>query len=231
MKKIGIYKITNPVSKVYIGSSQNIEHRKNTYKNLSNKEQPKIHRSILKYGWENHIFEILEECEVEKLYSLERSWGLFYNVLDRKGGLNCYLPGYNEIKGIMSQETKDKISLGNKGKVRSEEYKINIGNKLRGRKGKKLSKEHILNISLGHTGKNLSEETKRKISNGNKGKIRTLDIIEKNRKANNKIILDTSNGIFYSTVKEAAEVNKINYSYLVSMLKGRRNNNTNFIYA
>ena len=46
-----------------------------------------------------------------------------------------------------------------------------------------------------------------------------------------KIVLDTSNGIFYESVKEASCLLKINYSTLRSMLQGHRKNKTNLIYA
>jgi group I intron endonuclease len=53
---VGIYKITNPKGKVYIGQSTNIEERMKHYINKNGKRQPKIFYSIKKYGWENHIF-------------------------------------------------------------------------------------------------------------------------------------------------------------------------------
>ena len=46
-----------------------------------------------------------------------------------------------------------------------------------------------------------------------------------------KIVLDTSTGIFYSSVKECAKLFGVNYSTLKSKLNGQDNNNTNFIYA
>ena len=66
---IGIYKITNPNGKVYIGQSVDIEKRLSNYKRLSQSilEQPAIYNSLLKHGVENHIFEIIEECIIELL--------------------------------------------------------------------------------------------------------------------------------------------------------------------
>ena len=46
-----------------------------------------------------------------------------------------------------------------------------------------------------------------------------------------KIVLDTSNGVFYESVKEASYLLKMNYSTLRSMLQGHRKNKTNLIYA
>lgn len=52
---IGIYKITSPTGKIYIGQSVNIEKRWNSYyKNLSCKEQRIIYNSLKKHGFENY---------------------------------------------------------------------------------------------------------------------------------------------------------------------------------
>ena len=50
IKMIGIYKITNPNGKVYIGQSVDIEKRLSNYKRLSQSilEQPAIYNSLLK---------------------------------------------------------------------------------------------------------------------------------------------------------------------------------------
>ena len=66
----GIYKITNPKGAIYIGSSKHIEKRFAQYKNLRSNEQHKLRNSINKYGYENHNFEILEECELNLLLKL-----------------------------------------------------------------------------------------------------------------------------------------------------------------
>ena len=66
-KIIGIYKITSPNNRIYIGQSRNIKRLLYRYSRLECKEQPILYRSLLKYGIENHIFEIIEECELDKL--------------------------------------------------------------------------------------------------------------------------------------------------------------------
>ena len=68
----GIYKITNPKGKIYIGQSINIERRFQDYKNLRCREQRLIFESLAKYGWVNHKFEILEECK--NLNEREQYW-------------------------------------------------------------------------------------------------------------------------------------------------------------
>ena len=50
--------ITSPLNKIYIGQSINIENRWKQYKRLGCKKQIKLYNSFIKYGVENHTFEI-----------------------------------------------------------------------------------------------------------------------------------------------------------------------------
>jgi group I intron endonuclease len=75
---VGIYKITNPKGKIYIGQSVNIEVRKSKYTSNNTQGQHKIYRSIKKHGWENHIFEIIEECNLNQLNERETYWKQYY---------------------------------------------------------------------------------------------------------------------------------------------------------
>ena len=86
---IGIYKIISPSGKVYVGQSINIESRIKKYASCNCKLQVRLYSSIKKYGWENHIFEILEECSIEELNSRERYWQDQYECIG-KNGLNCF---------------------------------------------------------------------------------------------------------------------------------------------
>ena len=63
----GIYKITNPSGFSYIGQSLKIPRRLHNYKKLKCKGQPHLYNSLLKYGYENHVIEILWKCEYDKL--------------------------------------------------------------------------------------------------------------------------------------------------------------------
>jgi group I intron endonuclease len=75
---VGIYKITNPKGRIYIGQSVDIIKRKSSYKNLRCKDQISIFRSLKKYGWSNHKFEIIEECFDGELQSNEIYWKQYY---------------------------------------------------------------------------------------------------------------------------------------------------------
>jgi len=91
---MGIYKVTSPTKRVYIGQSIDVERRLNEYLNLRNyKSQVKLFRSINKYGVSNHKFEILEECKIEDLNERERYYQDYYNSMVT--GLNCMLTKNN----------------------------------------------------------------------------------------------------------------------------------------
>ncbi len=173
---IGIYKITNPKGKIYIGQSINVEKRLNGYKNLNNcDKQLLLYRSLKKYGSKNHNFEIIEECDIELLNERERHWQDYYDVLNK--GLNCLLTTTTTKTGKLSQEIKNKISEGNKGKTKhSEETKLNTSQRsklLKNMLGKTHSKETKDKIRQSKIGKSLSIETKNKMSKSALGKIKT----------------------------------------------------------
>ncbi len=131
----GIYKITSPSDRIYIGQSEDIKKRFSQYRFLSNSiNQVKLNRSFKKYGIKNHIFEIIENCEPNELLCKERYWQDFYDVL--KGGLNCILTACGEEKQVMSDETKQKISLTKKSTPQTEAQKEYNKNKF----GRKLPK-------------------------------------------------------------------------------------------
>ena len=100
--KCGIYKITSPSNRIYIGQSIDIERRFKSYKTKKAKNQPKLFNSFLKYGTDNHQFEIIEECIFEDLNKRERYWQDYYDVCG-KNGLNCLLTN-NEIKPFALSE-------------------------------------------------------------------------------------------------------------------------------
>ena len=107
---IGIYKITNPTGKIYIGQSTHIETRFDSYKKLKCKRQIKLYNSLLKYGWDNHITEIIEECLEDKLLERETYWKLYYNVLETPS-LCCRIDGRG---GKMSKESCETLSKATK---------------------------------------------------------------------------------------------------------------------
>lgn len=167
----GIYKIISPSGRIYIGQSVCLKSRLSYYKRKDrSKEQPRLKRSLEKYGYENHILEVVEFCDIELLNERERYWQEFYEVTG-KNGLNCLLTKTSDKPLQHSEETKKKIS-----------DKI---------KGRKLSDSHKKAIGAAHKGKVLSAETKEKLSKSrigkpayNKGLPMLSHVKEKLRQAN-----------------------------------------------
>lgn len=123
---IGIYKITNPKGRIYIGQSVDIVLRKKSYERLSCNEQPKLYNSLVKYGFSEHIFDVIEECNVVELNERERYWQDYYNVIEE--GLNCRLTGTEDKSGHLSEEQKQLISEKLTGRTRtfSAEHRENL---------------------------------------------------------------------------------------------------------
>lgn len=118
---IGIYKITSPTNKIYIGQSTNIENRWNDYyKMIRCKRQTRLYNSLKKYKPHNHIFEIIEECTEDKLLEKETYWKEYYNVLGVPS-LCCRMDGKG---GKLSQSTKDKMSKNKLGKPTKHNYPL-----------------------------------------------------------------------------------------------------------
>lgn len=177
MKKItGIYKITSPSGRVYIGQSFDINFRLYRYRKLYCKRQPKLFSSLKKYGFENHNIQIIHELpndieektlnRYERLYiELHKSCGIdLLNLTD--GGEGILNP---------SEETRKKLSLSGKGRIFSDETKLKMS---KAKKGRKISEEQRRKQSELMTGKpsrskgsKHSEETKRLMSITRKGRI------------------------------------------------------------
>ena len=94
---IGIYKITNKINgKIYVGQSVNIAERwkQHEYKAFNSKElayNSAIHQAYRKYGIENFVCEVIEQCRPEELDEREIYW-----IQE----LNSLVPnGYNILSG------------------------------------------------------------------------------------------------------------------------------------
>lgn len=109
MEKIcGIYKITSPTGKIYIGQSRNILCRWRDYMSMRANGQIKLKRSFVKHGVNNHVFEILEECAISELNRLEKYYVDKFSTFNTIHGLNLRDGG--GATGAVSNATKLKIS-------------------------------------------------------------------------------------------------------------------------
>jgi len=184
-----IYKITNTINgKVYIGQTQKDD--------PSYFGSGKIIRcAVKKYGCDNFIKEVIEECSSkEELDEREIYWIEFYDSTNRNVGYNITKGGGGgdtftnnpdkEIirnkfkensgnrKGVsLSEETRQRISEGRKGKNTGKRPK-EVGEKISAKmKGKVFSEDHKKHLSDKRKLRIITDETRAKASKTSKGKI------------------------------------------------------------
>ncbi len=197
---IGIYSIESPNNRIYIGQSRDLSLRFKAYKRLNCNQQPKVFYSLKKYGIENHIFEVIEECKESELDNREEYWKKYYlSLVD------------NNLKKVLFCSTKD-----GKGGYRSEETKRKIGNSNIGTrgypKGKPMSEESSILKSLKAKGKPKPKGFGELISKTKKGVSRPYQ---------NKRVRDNNSGIIYSSITQLCEeLNISSPSLVTNSLKG-----------
>jgi len=167
---VGIYKISSPSGKVYIGQSRNIKHRFRQYKNIQCADQPALYNSLKKHGPLNHEFSIANELPKDVDQYVLDAYEILYWQMYKDCGvlmLNLKEPGIGgrfsdeareRMKGPLnhfygkthSTEARLKISASNKGKIISEEVKKKSSIR---HKGVKKSPEHCKRISDGQKGR------------------------------------------------------------------------------
>lgn len=231
-KIVGIYKITSPSGRVYIGQSWNIKHRWYTYKGSMCKLQPKLHASFMKYGTRNHTFEIIHELPSDIEQRVMDDYELLYIELYKTCKIRLLNLMSGGLGGKHSEETKIKIGIKSKGHPpnktsfkkgqvieRTTEWVSKISNANRGRKCPEHVKKILSELNKGSKhpkyGKPVSEETKMKIKNAQMGKKRPkefgekLSMILKGRSSNRKgVALTEETKRKISESKRAANLKK-----------------------
>jgi group I intron endonuclease len=125
---IGIYKITSPDNKVYIGQSVDIQNRWNQYQKYYAENQPKLKASFFKHGIDNHKFEIIHECTLDEINGLEMFYINSYKSIDQ---LNANI-GTDKIKKTKILNTNkefDIIKRATKQKIKTRYYSRKLMNK------------------------------------------------------------------------------------------------------
>lgn len=228
MKIIGIYKITSPSGRIYIGQSRHVKSRWRAYKSGLAKQQTRLHASFKKYGVETHIFEMIEICAIAELNKREHYHQEAHSVFGLKG-LNCartdpegktvYLKPCSEThrarlkaaKQNVSPETGAKISKALKGRVSPN-------------KGKKLSPEKLAE----HTEKMRNRKVKGRPKLPPKKRMYRY----RKRKKKGKIVLPKTwkrlineFGFIFDSVVEAAKIYGMSSATLNDQLNGRTKKN------
>jgi len=188
----GIYKITSPSGRVYIGQSWNIYRRWRHHRN-DPRSDGLLQRSFRKYGVNKHVFEVIfplpRDTDAATINEAERFFiGLFaergISMLNlTEGGRNARMSAEQKekirqaLKGYeRTAEHKANISQSKKGVPKPESYKRHLRETMKGRpatwlRGKKLSPEHVEKIRLTSTGRKHTEEFKRALSERNRARI------------------------------------------------------------
>lgn len=153
---IGIYKIQNKINgKVYVGQSNDMARRWREHINSCKNENQKrnynmiIHKAMRKYGIDNFSFEVLEECDIERLDEREQYWIAYLDSMNREKGYNLVsggqsnmaLSGENHSQAKLTQKEVDQIKSMLKADMSTTEILEKIGNK--------ISRGMILNINQG----------------------------------------------------------------------------------
>lgn len=113
----GIYKITSPSGRVYIGQSWDTYKRWRDYNEKSTRNQPVLNYSFKKYGKSAHTFAVIHSFLKDDInQDVLNEWEIHYiNVFKQLGFtlLNCREGGSN---GKLSAESLKKMSESLKGK-------------------------------------------------------------------------------------------------------------------
>lgn len=186
---IGIYKIINIKNKkFYIGSSVDIKPRWNLHKHELRKN--KHHSNYLQNSWNKHgeknfKFEIIEECHEKILIEREQ---YYLDTLNTDYNINPVAQNCTGRK--LSEKTKNKISKGNLGKKRSEEFKAKQSERLKNNPiiftdeiREKISKSKIGSKNP-MFGRKTSDRQKNSVIKALTGKKRTQEVKDKIAKAN-----------------------------------------------
>lgn len=157
---IGIYSITNIINnKKYIGQSVDVKRRLRNHKwALKHNKHINDHlqKSFNKYGEDCFVFDVICECEEEKLDDMERFYIAHYDCMNPNYGYNA------ESGGNANKHWSEELT---------QKMKAIRGGENSGMWGKKHTEETKAIMREKALGRVLSDETKEKLSNSHKGKL------------------------------------------------------------
>jgi group I intron endonuclease len=184
----GIYTITSPSGKQYVGSAVSFKARWRVHRRHLRQGAHhclSLQRAFNKYGEDALVFSKIAFCAKEDLIAREqeqidaRSRSKLYNSYMTAGSAlgTKHGPEFGEkcrqrmLGSVQSEETKARRAESHKGQKRSAETRAKMSEAQRGiRTGRKLTDEHKANIATGNKGKKRSSAARAKMSAAQKGK-------------------------------------------------------------
>lgn len=176
MSTSGIYKMTFPSGKTYVGQSWNIEKRWYLYSRKTT-GSPKLKRALEKYEFNDVILEVIEEVNSDQTEMDEKEIFWIKELDSIDSGYNLMAGGRG---GKHTQESIQKMREANEGIRRSPDTEFKKGHSLtdkkeeirsksisKAKKGKPLSETHKKAL---RKPKNLSEKARQENKNRCKGK-------------------------------------------------------------
>jgi group I intron endonuclease len=221
-----VYKITSPTGRVYIGQTFDMNRRYQAYSKLRCKTQTRLYASLLKHGFDEHNIEVLYAAMTtpSNLISLEAEFISQFNSTG-SNGLNVLSSGAEYQKRssprmpyVASEETRRKISEGNKGKVISpfQRMKMSINNPMRNPDNRRKMKEALS-----------SPDVKRKMSDIQK-RLKSI-----NNPLNKAVIQSNIDGSFVAehiSASEAARVINTTNGRIADCCRGVRKTHKGFLW-
>lgn len=150
-----------------------------------------LKRAVKKHGTENFVREVIADYPTRKEASDREKLIVTPELIESSECYNLMTGGSNDF--VLSEESRQLISMKNKGKQHTEEFKQLVSEKNRGRKH---TDEAKLKIGIGNSkkprspelrailsehnkGKKHSPETRQKISEGNQGRTFSPETLQK----------------------------------------------------
>jgi group I intron endonuclease len=207
-----IYKVTGPTGKVYIGQTTQtlVQRKKCHYFRATKKDLRTVFQgALLEFGFSAFIWEQIDTAETaEELNNKEMEWIAFYKANDPRHGYNISKGGPGTGYSP-SEETRKKISEGNKGKSAWNRGRIGVYTKEQlkhmseAQKGRIITDEHRHKISIAHIGIQnhctISEETARMIKADLLNGMRICDA-QKKYNVSRKIAADIKYGFSWGSL-------------------------------
>lgn len=157
-----IYKITSPTGRIYIGKTTRLNDRMSYYRNNNKGGQKILDSSIEKYGWNQHIFEVIDEAPVEQLSELEIKYIKEFNTFhyDNPNGMNLTRGGEGILGKRHSQETIDLMIAKRTGTKHSEATKKLMSDLKKGKApvGYVRTEKHIQRLKEINLGRIVTED-------------------------------------------------------------------------